>query len=106
MLQCAILDGDTFRGFVGFDDCCVYRMWTKEQIDALTFIGRMLAVFLQKDRAQAALADSLTNLRSVLDHQEVWLYVLDPATYRVRYVNEKVLIRGTFLEGLTLAIRN
>ncbi len=89
VLQYAIRDGGAFYGFVGFDDCKVRRLWTREQIDALTFVGKLLCVFLLKSRAQEALTDTLSNLRSVLDHQEVFLYVLDPETYTIRYVNQK-----------------
>lgn len=61
--------------------CGVYGQG--EQIDALTFVGKLLCVFLLKSRAQEALTDTLSNLRSVLDHQEVFLYVLDRK--RTRY---------------------
>lgn len=88
-LQCAIRENGAFLGFVGFDDCKVRRLWSREQIDALTFVGRLLTVFLLKNHAQDALSNSLSNLHGVLDHQDVWLYVLDPKSYRLRYVNWK-----------------
>lgn len=88
-LQFAILENGNFHGFVGFDDCRLRRLWTKEQADALTFLGKLLSVFLLKNRAQEALANTVTNLHSVLDHQEAWLYVLDPDTYTLRYVNAR-----------------
>lgn len=40
VLQCAVRDGGKSVGFVGFDDCTILRMWTQNQIDALTFICR------------------------------------------------------------------
>lgn len=88
-IQFAILENGDFYGFVGFDDCRLRRLWTKEQTDALTFLGKLLSVFLLKNRAQEALANTVTNLHSVLDHQEAWLYVLDPDTYTLRYVNAR-----------------
>ena len=88
-LQCAIQGSGVFHGFVGLDDCKVHRMWTKEQIDALTFEGKLLAVFLMKNRAQEKLSSSLSNLYSVLDHQEAYLYVLNPDNYQLRYINRK-----------------
>lgn len=88
-LQLAIRDNGEFHGFVGFDDCRSRRLWTQEQIEALTFVGKLLSVFLLKNRAQTALTESVANLHSILDHQEVWLYVLDPATYQLRYLNRK-----------------
>jgi GAF domain-containing protein len=52
MLQCAIMDGDTFRGFVGFDECSANRLWTQGQIDLLDFLAEVLAVFLLKQRSR------------------------------------------------------
>ena len=88
-LQFAMRENKEFHGFVGFDDCKLRRLWTKEQADVLTFLGKLLSVFLLKDRAQEALANTVENLHSVLDHQETWLYVLDPDTYTLRYVNAR-----------------
>ncbi len=89
VLQYAIRENGEFYGLVGFDDCAMHRLWTDEQAEALTFVGKLLAVFLRKQRTQEALASSLANLHTVLDHQEVWLYVLDPSTYAIRYANQK-----------------
>lgn len=88
-LQYAIREKGLFHGFVGFDDCKIRRLWTRDQVNALTFLGRLLSVFLLKNRAQEALSESLANLHGVLDNQEMWLYVLDPGTYTLRYINEK-----------------
>ena len=88
-LQYAIRENGIFYGLVGFDDCGIRRFWTREQIEALTFTGKLLSVFLLKYRTQDALSESVLNLHSVLDQQEVWLYVLDPDTYTLRYLNRK-----------------
>lgn len=88
-LQFAIWENDVFHGFVGFDDCKVRRLWTQEQINALKFIGELMSVFLLKNRAQEALAVSLENLKNVLEHQEIWFYILDSETYNIRYMNER-----------------
>lgn len=94
LLQFAIREGDTLYGVVGLDDCSLRRLWTEEQVETLTFVGKMLGIFLRKKRTQEALSVSLGNLRSLLDHQEVWLYVLDPETYQVRFANKKTM--GSF----------
>lgn len=52
LLQCSIRDNGVFRGFVGFDECLDYRLWTQEQIDLLTLLSQMLSLFLLKVRAQ------------------------------------------------------
>jgi putative two-component system response regulator len=52
MLQCSIMDGGVFRGFVGFDECTSNRLWTQEQISLLAFLSEILGVFLLKLRNQ------------------------------------------------------
>lgn len=52
MLQCAIMDGGDFKGYIGFDECRSNRFWTQEQIDALVFISKVISVFLMRDRSK------------------------------------------------------
>ena len=91
MLQCAVRDGGRFVGFVGFDDCVIQRMWTQGQIDALTFISELLSTFLLKKRAQDRALAAVRDLRMALDSQNSWIYVIDPETCELRYINAKTL---------------
>ncbi len=89
MLQCSIRDNGAFRGYVGFDECHVNRLWTQEQINLLEFLSQVLAMFLLKKRNQEkamALADSLL---TILDLQDDWLYVIDPETCELKFINAK-----------------
>ncbi|WP_367941762.1 hypothetical protein [Enterocloster citroniae] len=52
-LQYAIRENGKFYGFVGVDDCKICRLWTREQMEALTLIGKLLSVFLMKDKYEA-----------------------------------------------------
>lgn len=89
ILQCAIKDNGVFRGWVGFDDCTSKCLWTINQIEVLSFISELLSLFLLKQRAQNDLAELAGDLRSVLDHQNSWIFVMDVETYELLYVNEK-----------------
>ena len=89
MLQCAIRDDGKFKGFVGFDDCKSKRMWTQSQINALTFVSELLSTFLLKKRAQDRAETMARDLEMVLDNQNSWIYVIDPDTYLLRYINAK-----------------
>lgn len=91
VLQCAVRDGRKFVGFVGFDDCSIQRLWTQNQIDALTFIAEFLSTFLLKKRAQERAEEAVRNLRMVLDNQNSWIYVIDPDSYALRYINAKTM---------------
>lgn len=90
LLQCAIRDGEQFKGFIGFDDCIRRRLWTQEQIDTLRFLSEMLFVFLMKWRVTQKSQEALTNLEKMLDNQNSWVYVIDPDTYEMKYVNQKM----------------
>lgn len=89
MLQCAIQDRGVFKGFVGFDENVAKRLWTREQINALSLVSELLSVFLLKQRAQERAETTAEGLRMLLDNQNAWIYVIDPETYELFYINQK-----------------
>ena len=89
-LQCAIRDGGVFKGYVGFDECVIRRMWTKEQIHALTLIAKLLSIFLLKKRAQDRAEETAMGLKMALDNQNSWIYIIDPDSWSLIYINEKI----------------
>lgn len=102
LLQCAIRDDGGFRGFVGFDDCVIRRVWMREQIDALIFTAKLLSTFLLKKRAQDKAVEMADNLKVILDHQNAWIYVINPETYRLMYINAKTYaLAKKAREGMT-----
>ncbi|MBS7007735.1 diguanylate cyclase domain-containing protein [Anaerostipes sp.] len=90
-LQCVIKDGGLFKGFVGFDECVIRRMWTKEQINTLTLIAKLLSIFLLKKRAQDRAEETAASLMTALDNQNAWIYVIDPDSFRLLYMNQQTL---------------
>lgn len=91
ILQCKILEGNEFRGFVGFDECSYNRMWTSDEVDTLTFISKTLSMFLLKMRIQSKLEESLEVQKSVMDNMDIWAYVVDRNTYELLFINKKML---------------
>ena len=87
MLQCAIYDNGVFRGYVGFDDCTINRFWTKEQIGMLQFLAEIMVMFLLKKRAQENLQDTVEKLLMLLNKQQDWVYVVEPKSYRIDFLN-------------------
>ena len=47
----AVLEKGVFRGFVGMDVCHENRLWTQEEIDALTFFSHLAALWLPRIKA-------------------------------------------------------
>jgi len=89
MLQCSIRDNGEFRGYVGFDECHVNRLWTQEQITLLEFLSEVLAMFLLKKRNQDKAIALTESLRTILDLQDDWIYVIDPKTCEIKFLNAK-----------------
>ena len=89
LLQCAIRDNGVIKGYVGFDECRQNRYWTREQIDALVFISEILSIFLMKDRVKDALKQESEGLLNLLNNQSAWIYVIDPGTHRLLFINKR-----------------
>lgn len=49
-LQCGFWSENIFSGFVGFDECTGVRLWTKDEVNALSLISQILATFLQRKK--------------------------------------------------------
>lgn len=92
MLQCVIRDQDGFKGYVGFDECRTNRFWIQEQIDTLAFVSQILSTFLLRQRAQDVAIRTANSLGMILDNQSSWIYVLDPDTYQMLYINHKTKV--------------
>lgn len=88
-LQCAFYDSGILTGFVGFDECRRNRLWTGEQIEALSFVAKILGTFLIKERAKKKMEGQVNGLKEVLDKLPGWVYVVDADTYALLYLNEK-----------------
>lgn len=65
MLQCQMRDGNIFRGYVGFDECCENRYWTKDHIETLRLISSITWVFISKLRLQQRLEESQKQLKKL-----------------------------------------
>ena len=89
LLHCAIRDGGVFRGYIGFDECVEQRYWTKEQIQTLTYFSEMLSTFLLKERKHENATRYVAEMQSILDNQNAWIYIIDPDTCQLKYVNIK-----------------
>jgi len=89
MLQCAIRENGVFRGYIGFDECVEQRIWTKQEIQLLSFLSEMLSVFLLKQRKQEKTQRYAEEVQSILENQNAWIYIIDPDTCRLKYVNLK-----------------
>ncbi|MEG1166345.1 MAG: diguanylate cyclase, partial [Oscillospiraceae bacterium] len=54
-LQVTIFNDEQVFGFISFDDCNLRRVWTSEEIEKLSYLSKILSVFLFKKKAEDAL---------------------------------------------------
>ncbi|MDD3337019.1 MAG: EAL domain-containing protein [Eubacteriales bacterium] len=52
ILQCSILEGGAFMGYIGFDECGYTRHWTGRQQATLKVIASIIAAFLFSSRSK------------------------------------------------------
>lgn len=101
VLHCAITEDGKFKGFVGFDECRENCFWTKEQVDALTYVAKVLAVFLLNDRNKNRLKNYSRSIESILYNYPEFIYIVDPETRELLYINKRAekIIGGNKLLG-------
>lgn len=101
MLQCAILDGKTFRGSVGADECSQDRAWTREQMDVLSTVAKLASIFLlnkvdalnqypPENQEKQTGEPFAANLMEMLEYSSAWAYVVDPVSCEILFSNSRV----------------
>lgn len=88
LLHCALYDDGDMIGFIGFDMCHKYHSWTGEEIAVLGYISRILSVFMAKSDTSDKLRTSYKNYAEMLENLNGYVYVIDPKTYEVLYINK------------------
>lgn len=87
-LHCAIRENGTLRGFVGFGDCGVRRLWTRDQIAVLESFAELLSLFLMKKRARDDVNQWTENMLRILDRSQDGIYLVETDSYRLNFINE------------------
>ncbi|MGO0884807.1 EAL domain-containing protein [Clostridioides difficile] len=90
LLHCAIYNEGIMTGFIGFDVCREYYSWTGEEIAILGYISRILSVFLIKNTTTTKLNTSYKNYQEMVENLNGYVYVIDPYTYEVFYINRAI----------------
>ena len=75
---------------MGFDECVEQRIWTKREISLLTLFSESIGMFLLRLRRQEKVQRQADELRMILDNQAAWIYIVDPESFRIKYVNSRL----------------
>ncbi|MEG1981869.1 MAG: diguanylate cyclase [Clostridia bacterium] len=88
-LQVTIFNDEHTFGFIGFDDCNQYRVWTVEEIDKLSYLSKVLSVFLFKNKVEGELLENLNLHLELLNALPNYICVVNPETHTIEYANKQ-----------------
>ncbi|MEG2506933.1 MAG: diguanylate cyclase, partial [Longicatena sp.] len=86
-LQVTIVNDDRTYGFIGFDECGENRIWTSEEIDKLSYLAKIVSVFLFKKKTEASLIENLNTRLKILDVLPDYICIVNPETHTIEYSN-------------------
>ncbi|MEG2595289.1 MAG: diguanylate cyclase [Ruthenibacterium sp.] len=89
-LQIMIINDKKLCGFIGFDACDEHRIWTSGEIAKLSFLAKVLSVFLFKKKAEVSLMENLQIRLKILDVLPDYICVVNPETHALVYANSKM----------------
>ncbi|MDR2932647.1 MAG: PAS domain-containing protein, partial [Oscillospiraceae bacterium] len=75
-------------GYVGFDDCAEYRVWSGEEISLLKKIASILVSLIERRKADEKAARSLDIMKTISNNIDSIVYVNAIKSYDLIFVNE------------------
>jgi PAS domain S-box-containing protein len=82
--------GKSLWGFMGFDDTERTGEWREPEIEALQILGEMISGDLERRASEDKLTFERQQLLSIFDSIDEDIYVADPNTYEILYVNQSM----------------
>jgi len=88
-LHCPLLDGGIVRGYIAFFDCQATRTWSDEERETLSYVARLISLFVFKQQAHEDTLQAYNLASQVLDCSPITMYVINPNTYELLYVSPR-----------------
>ncbi|MEG0687066.1 MAG: bifunctional diguanylate cyclase/phosphodiesterase [Hungatella sp.] len=89
LFQFGIFDKRMLLGFIGFDNCTSEALPSNTEVDELTTTCNILATFFVKQRNDEIIAQDLQLRQSVMNHLSNFVYVINPITFEVLFMNDQ-----------------
>lgn len=94
--------GDFF-GFIGFDECMVYKKWTKSELELLRAVSGIISNAYERDISEKNLIASEKKYRSIIDNMNLGLIETDLENKAI-YTNKKFFELTLLEDSSKLAI--
>ena len=86
-----IFVGDSWWGFIGFDDCRARREWSPVEIEALKTAANIIGAAIQHKQVEEAVLDSEEKYRQLFKNDSDAVMILDAETLRYEDANPSTL---------------
>ena len=90
-LHCPLLDNGVIRGYIVFFDCNSPRTWSDEERSTLSYVARLISLFVFKQQAYERTAMAYDLVNQAMDGSPLSMVIVDPESYRLRYVTRKLV---------------
>jgi PAS domain S-box-containing protein len=94
LLAVPIFVDKAYFGFMGFDECREQRQWQAEDISLLKAIAQILSGWISRTRSNEALLFERRQLLSIFESIDQIIYVADPNTHEILFVNAEARRRS------------
>ncbi len=83
-----LFHADAPLGYIGFDDCAQNRKWSPLEIDMLRSLASLIASLIVRRDSEQKMTRSREILQTISDNLENIIYVNDPDTYEIVFINK------------------
>jgi diguanylate cyclase (GGDEF)-like protein len=78
---------DTPIGYIGYADCANTRVWSLRELQFLKEIASTICSLIMRRNVEAEARRSLGILQTITDNIDLIVYVNDPETYEIKFIN-------------------
>ena len=98
-LHCPLLDNGSLRGYIVFFDCTSPRVWTEEERDILSYVSRLISLFVFKQQAYDRTAQALKILHHAVNGSPLAQIIVDRESFKLLYVCDRLRRTSGAKEG-------
>ncbi len=88
-MHCPLLDDGVIRGYIVFFDCKSTRDWSEEERDTLSYVSRLISLFVFKRQAHQRTMEAYELASQALDGSPLTFIVINPDTYEIKHLSNR-----------------
>lgn len=90
-IHCPLLDGGAIRGYIAFFDCTASREWSEEERSTLSYVARLLSVFVFKQQAHDRILNAYNMTRRIMESTPMMMHMVNPDNHELLFASESTM---------------